>query len=174
MKNRKPSIPDGKYKQRASIIKNKLTASRSGLNNDAISTSSEFANHLDSTQGNRQMMKNCEYAAQQNSISFNPDPAKGIKASIGGEEFVMYRTNDIKNLHSQTNNHQREDDNDSVEIEMQEDDDFIHHTMKATKNVINKNKIFKKPLHQRKASGDIEYIELDMFEEYEEKIQMFL
>ena len=86
----------------------------------------------------------------------------------------MYRTNDIKNLNIQSNTQHKDDDNDSVEIEMQEDDDFIHHTMKPNKNVVSKNKIFKKPFHQRKASGDVEYIELDMFEEYEEKLQLFL
>lgn len=139
-----------------------------------LGASSEFVNNPGSTQGSRQMIKNNESTTQLNSVNFNPDPAKGIKASIGGEEFVMYRTNDIKNINTQTNIHQREDDNDSVEIEMQEDDDFIHHTMKTNKNVISKNKIFKKPMHQRKASGDIEYIELDMFEDYEEKLQMFL
>ena len=48
-------------------------------------------------------MKNSGSAIQLSSINFNADPAKGIKASIGGEEFVMYRTNDIKNLNIQSN-----------------------------------------------------------------------
>lgn len=41
-------------------------------------------------------MRNNLSVTQLNTVNLNPDPSKGIKASIGGEEFVMYRTNDLK------------------------------------------------------------------------------
>ncbi|CAI2363025.1 unnamed protein product [Moneuplotes crassus] len=47
-------------------------------------------------------------------LTYGPEPPKGIKASIGGEEFVMYRTEELRGRSYMP----RDDDNDSVEIEM--------------------------------------------------------
>lgn len=156
--------------------KNKLTMSRPGLSLYDISASNDFGNTPNLGQGcnNRTIVTKNVSVTQLNTVNLNPDPSKGIKASIGGEEFVMYRTSDIKGLNLQGCQQTDNDDNDSVEIEMQDDEDFIHHTMKQNQNVMKKNKILGMPIHQRKASRDIEYIELDTFEEYEEKLEHFL
>jgi hypothetical protein len=60
-----------------------------------------------------------------------------------------------------------------VEIELQEDEEFIHHTMQPSASM-NKHKILKKPVHHRQASRDVEYIDLNMFDVYEDRLQEFL
>lgn len=65
-----------------------------------------------------------------------------------------------------------DDDNDSVEIELQDEEDFIHNTMNP--NNAGKRQILNQPVHHRQASREIEYIELDMFDAYEDKLASFL
>ena len=103
-RHRKPSAPDRKSAQRSSIqAKNKLTSSRPGLSLYDISASGDFGAGDRLTQGNKSktIVKNNVSVTQLNTVNIHPDPAKGIKASIGGEEFVMYRTNDLHTLNMQ-------------------------------------------------------------------------
>jgi len=173
----KPAIPDAGSKQRMSIQKNKFTPSRPGLSMHDITASGDFSKvtKISNKNKSKTVLKNRVSVTQLNNVTINPDPSKGIKASIGGEEFMMYRTNE---LHSHNEFHpnvvQNEDDYDSVEIELQDEEDFIHKTMQPENSVVVPPKIIKKPVHYRQASRDIEYIELDMFEQYGDKLQDFL
>jgi len=177
IRNRKPSVPENIAKQKASLSKNKLKVSRQGISLYDISASGDFGNGINPPNtNNKTVVKNNVSVTQLNTVNINPDPSKAIKASIGGEEFLMYRTSDLQQNQNIPNNVQHaEDDNDSVEIEMQDEEEFIHHTMKTANNsVCTKPQLFKKPVHKRQASRDVEYIELDMFEDYENKLQNFL
>lgn len=79
------------------MSKNKLNASRPGLSLYDISASGDFAQDDRITQTNKSktIVKNSVSFTQLNTVNLHPDPSRGIKASIGGEEFVMYRTNDL-------------------------------------------------------------------------------
>lgn len=90
----KPPTPGGNKNLTTMFGGNKLLSSKQANSIYDISASGSF---------NQKDMN-----PQSSFASLRPDSKKGIKASIGGEEFVMYRTNDLK----------CNDENDSVEIEM--------------------------------------------------------
>lgn len=54
---------------------------------------------------------------------YPPESSKGIKASIGGEDFLMYRVNEFQYKNYPQN---KDDDCDSVEIELQNEDEHIY------------------------------------------------
>jgi hypothetical protein len=90
----KPPMPGGAKNLTTMYGGNKLSLSKQALSIYDVSPSGSFTQK--------------DMNPQSSFASLRPDSSKGIKASIGGEEFVMYRTNDTK----------CNDENDSVEIEM--------------------------------------------------------
>jgi hypothetical protein len=114
------------------ILKDSQTIPSSFISNayqHAPTVSTDFSKVLVTSSKSKTMVKNSLSLAQLST-------AGGIKASIGGEEFVMYRTNDLK-----------QEDEVEVEVEMG---------------------------HSRRGSNDVEYIELDVFEQYEDRLEDFL
>ena len=86
----------------------------------------------------------------------------------------MYRTSEIQNEQNMPKAIQQcDDDCDSVEIEMQDEDEFIHQTLPTHDNAATKLQSTK-GIHKRHASRDVEYINLDMFEDYGDKLDNFV